>query len=230
MLPATIASLTLGVLLTTSYRTAQEMRIQSQASSRRFANFVIVLKKAEDRRLQLVQENRELRAQIAGLKTGKQNPASLELDKEVKEFKILSGEVPVRGPGLLVQIDDRTATGTLIYSGDLKDILNILRYGGAEAIAINGQRVVATTAIHEAGRNLLINRIPVNRSSGIPYEIAAIGDSGKLETYLRSTYGLIGDLEASGVQITILPEDQLEIPAYNGGYIYKKSKPIKGQS
>lgn len=230
MLPATIAALTLGILLTISYRTAQEIRRQSQVSSRRYATFITVLKKAEARRLRLVEENDALRQQIAGIKSGKQNPASLQLDKQVKEFKILSGELPVRGPGVLVAMDDRTATGTLIYSGDLKDILNILRYGGAEAIAINGQRVVATTAIHEAGRNLLINRIPVNRTSGIPYEIAAIGDAAKLEGYLRSTYGLIGDLEASGVKINISTEDQIEIPAYTGGYVFKKSVPVKGKT
>jgi uncharacterized protein YlxW (UPF0749 family) len=59
-----------------------------------------------------------------------------------------------------------------IQDVDLREIVNALWRAGAEAIAVNGQRVVATTAIREAGGTILVNFAPVSS----PYRISAVGD------------------------------------------------------
>ena len=95
--------------------------------------------------------------------------------------------VPVSGPGLRVTLDDAPppadsdpvgGTGTenqagVVQDADVQLAVNALWASGAEAIAINGQRVGATTAIRQAGGAVLVNFRPVSP----PYDIEAIGES-----------------------------------------------------
>jgi uncharacterized protein YlxW (UPF0749 family) len=138
---------------------------------------------------------------------------------------MLNGKTKVEGPGILMTIDDRNAYDK-ITSSDLQDIVNVLRYSGAEAISINNQRIIANTPISEAGKNMLINKTPVNTNDGITYEIKVIGDSEKLERLVKITNNLVSDLiDLKGVKFTVIQEKKVIIPAYLGGYIYDQAKP-----
>lgn len=203
-----------------------EMQKQLQNSGQRYASLIRVLNHAKDKQTAIAAEVAGLRKQLEQNKAGVPTTGKAgELSREINTLKILTGELAVQGPGLSVTLDDRQATATKIFSGDIKDIINILRYSGAEAISINGQRVVNNTAVHEAGRNLLVNRAPINRQQGIPYEILAIGDQDNMESYLKVTYGLFTDLQAAGVKIDISRADRVEIPAYKGGMVFKYGRP-----
>ncbi|MHB8172618.1 MAG: DUF881 domain-containing protein [Thermincolia bacterium] len=226
--PIMLTAMVLGLMLTFQFRATQEIKKESNNSTRRFATFLTVLEKAENKRVGLEKEVVQLRERIWAYREGiEKTPVITGLTEEIDRLKVITGELPVKGPGLVLTLDDRNNQGgTVIYSSDLKDIINILRYGGAEAISINGQRIVTNTAIHEAGRNLLVNKVPVNRTSGVPYEITAIGDTAELENYLRVTYGLLPDLEAGGVKVDIARQERLVIPAYKGGTTFRLAKPV----
>ncbi|MDA8233284.1 MAG: DUF881 domain-containing protein [Clostridia bacterium] len=225
--PIMLTAMVLGLMLTFQFRATQEIQKESNNSTRRFATFLTVLKKAETRRVGLEKEVIRLREQIRAYREGaEKSPAVTGVTKEIDRLKVITGELPVEGSGLVLTLDDRNIQGgTVIYSSDLKDVINILRYGGAEAISINGQRIVTNTAVHEAGRNLLVNKVPITRTSGVPYEIAAIGNAAELENYLRVTYGLLPDLEAGGVRVNIVRQERLVIPAFKGGTTFRLAKP-----
>lgn len=100
------------------------------------------------------------------------------LDRE----ELLAGSLPVVGPGLKVSLDDSAPTAAgqrnRVLDRDLQAVVNALWAAGAEAVAVNGQRITAQSAIRQAGEAILINFQPVQS----PYVVDAIGDPVKLAT------------------------------------------------
>ncbi|WP_032770541.1 DUF881 domain-containing protein [Streptomyces californicus] len=106
---------------------------------------------------------------------------------------LLSGATPVEGPGVKLVVDDAKDTdqgggGPRDSSGfadtgrvrdrDMQRVVNGLWESGAEAIAINGQRLTALSAIRAAGDAILVD----NRPLVPPYTVFAVGDGKKLAT------------------------------------------------
>jgi uncharacterized protein YlxW (UPF0749 family) len=112
------------------------------------------------------------------------------LASQVAVLELVTGEQPVRGPGLVVSLDDaanatdggatprggQLASGR-IYDRDVQDAANALWAAGAEAITINGQRLTAQTAIRSAGEAVLVDFRPL----APPYVLRAIGDVDAME-------------------------------------------------
>ncbi len=106
------------------------------------------------------------------------------LAAQVTTLELAAGEVPVRGPALVVTLDDApdaadasaSRGGQLgngrIYDRDVQDVANALWAAGAEALAVNGQRLAAGTAIRSAGEAVLVDFRPLSP----PYVLTAIGD------------------------------------------------------
>ena len=105
-------------------------------------------------------------------------------------LELTTGQIAVRGPGVVVTLDDAPATpgattrargGQLgdgrVYDRDLQDVVNALWSVGAEAIAINGQRLTAQTAIRSAGEAVLVDFRPLSP----PYVLRAVGDAAAME-------------------------------------------------
>jgi uncharacterized protein YlxW (UPF0749 family) len=104
---------------------------------------------------------------------------------QVATLELVTGGLAVRGPGLVVTLDDApnassdaTAArgGQLgnghIYDRDIQDVVNALWAVGAEAIAVNGQRLTAQTAIRSAGEAVLVDFRPLTP----PYVLRAVGN------------------------------------------------------
>lgn len=202
-----IAAVVFGFMLSLQLKTYHYFQEQTMLSKERNTALNEVLERAMAEKEQYERELEELNRQVSLRKAeGVQSEREKVLLAERERFAILAGETEVTGKGIRITLDDRKAT-TIIFSGDVKDIINILRLAGAEGIEFNDQRIIAHTAVHEAGRNLLVNKVPVNRRTGIPYEFKAIGPQDTLIEYLSTTYGLLHDLETAGVAISILKED-----------------------
>src|ERR1700730_327905 len=92
------------------------------------------------------------------------------IQKELVTLREVNGEVPVHGPGLQIRIQ-----GT-IMDFELQDALNNLRTAGAEAIALNGYRIVSSTPVQSHGNSLLINGHAVSS----PLSLLVIGDPEQL--------------------------------------------------
>lgn len=144
------------------------------------------------------------------------------LRAQVREAEQAAGLSALVGPGVRIRLDDADSdcpTGDpadcRIRDRDLQAAVNTLFAAGAEAVAVNEERIVATSAIRNAGSAVLVNY----RVLGPPYEVAAIGDPDTLVADVRRSelardfavwtdrYGLGFDLEAV---------DELVLPAYAG--------------
>jgi uncharacterized protein YlxW (UPF0749 family) len=162
----------------------------------------------------LVEANANLRAEIDTLEAQLDNYRSagssglLEpLVEELNRIKMVNGLVEVSGPGITVRI-----SGPL-NALNLQDLINELRNAGAEAIALNGERLVlrSAVAIDDQGWLTVDN---VRLAS--PYVFEAVGDSETLETALLRSGGLIAVLEHSytDLQVDISRTDKLVLPVH----------------
>jgi uncharacterized protein YlxW (UPF0749 family) len=130
-----------------------------------------------------------------------------------------AGLTDVKGPGITIRLDDAPARkeGTpvdwlIIHDQDIKIILNELKKAGAQAISINGERVVATSEQICAGPTILINgsRYPV------PYVINAIGDPDVLFENI-SMSDRIAEMVEYDIRVEIAKSKEIIIPKFIGG-------------
>jgi len=100
----------------------------------------------------------------------------------------------------------------IVHDGDLRRIVNELKNAGAEAISINGQRIVATTAITCIGNVIKINDEKVSS----PFIIKAIGFPESMETALNRAGGYLDYLNDDGIITSIKKIDNVKITKYTG--------------
>jgi len=131
---------------------------------------------------QLQAENTKLQTELDQYQRGA--AAALLADTRLKRTQLLAGSVPVKGPGLRIVLDDSKKEITnkeevnnyIIHEQYLRKLVNALWNSGAEAIAINGQRLTALTTIFCTGTVINIGSV----AETPPYVIEVIGDSDKL--------------------------------------------------
>ena len=138
---------------------------------------------------ELVDANSELRAEIESLRAeqasheGDTRVAGLEeLVAELNRLKVLNGMVEVSGSGVELLVDGP------LSALDVQDLINELRNAGAEAIALNGRRlVVNSVVVVEDKGQTAVDGQPI----GLPYRFLAIGDPRTMGTALLRTGGLL---------------------------------------
>lgn len=137
--------------------------------------------------------------------------ASEMLDNELAEYNMLVGKTNVVGEGIVLKLSDSFAR--TYSSGNLVYLINELKYAGAEAISINGQRIINMTDIVTIQEKyILINGQKINA----PYEVKVIGDRSKLKEVLEFPKdGFIDDYRNQGYLIEMTESNEVHIPAYN---------------
>ncbi len=147
-----------------------------------------------------------------------------EINAELERQKMMAGLLAVEGPGVLVTLDDSSirsaaadSTDFLIHEYDLRDVVNLLWLAGSEAIAVNDERIVATTSIYCVGSTVMVNDTRLSP----PYLIQAVGNSVVQEDVLRNP-GYLREIkqraELYGVQFKVNRIGTLTLPAYKGGF------------
>ncbi|MFI3114521.1 MAG: DUF881 domain-containing protein [Clostridia bacterium] len=96
-------------------------------------------------------------------------------------------------------------------------VINELRAAGAEAISINGERILATSEIICAGSTVSVN----NRKYSAPYSIKAIGNSSELYGALTMRQGVVEILSKWGIEVEVTEHENLTIEAFDGIIINK---------
>ena len=149
--------------------------------------------------------------------------------EQIKKNNMLLGTVEVKGAGLEITLADNNAagkglidpSGVLVHYNDLLQVVNALNNAGAEAISINGQRVITTTAITCEGNVIKVNGEKVSS----PFVIKAIGSQGLLLGSMTMAGGYLDEID-DWVIVNVKTVDDIIIEKYNGiiSYKYVKSK------
>ncbi len=132
------------------------------------------------------------------------------IEEELQESNLLVGKTDVYGEGVTVTLNNGDM-GVQAY--DLIDLVNELRYAGAEAISINGIRVLPMTYIVDMGEYTYI-MVDLQRLEA-PYVVKAIGDKEELTRVLNLDGSGFVD-RAVGIKVSVTAENRVEIPKYNG--------------
>ena len=138
---------------------------------------------------------RALQSQIADLNrsnaalasSSTKNQGELDdMETRVRRAELVSGFSAVHGPGVRITVDDRPGgeVDGEVLDEDLATLVDGLFAAGAEAVAINDQRVNALGGIRNTNRAVHVNGRPVNA----PYVVSAIGDPRTLQARLVETY------------------------------------------
>ena len=149
---------------------------------------------------------------------------------DLEKYKMAAGIVDVKGPGVVVTVDDPIPTEE--YSNEysiimlryelLLSLVNKMKDAGAEAISINGQRIIVTTEISLAGDNVNINTVP----TAPPYIIKAIGNPETVESTITIRFGIIETMKNYGLRVNIQKKDEIEIPRFSGIIKYRYAEPV----
>ncbi len=138
--------------------------------------------------------------------------ASELLDKELENSNLIVGNTDIYGEGIIVTLTDNN--NQVIVAEDLLELINELRYAGAEAISINDVRIINTTDIVEVGNTLIM--VGGQRLSS-PYVVKAIGNQAYLSSILSlKNSGFIDKYNNSGKTVTLVANKKVEILKYNG--------------
>ncbi|WP_053956895.1 DUF881 domain-containing protein [Inediibacterium massiliense] len=225
----------LGLVLTLQFRTVQNNILGGIASGQKAQELAAELKKARDEKDALVGEVNSLEAKLKEIEESesKEDVLVKSISAELEKYKIISGLREVKGPGVVVVVDDPPANpefpsdiSVIMYNFDLLlSLINRLNDAGAEAISINGQRIVSRTEISLAGNNVNINSVP----TAPPFEIKAIGNADTLESALNIRFGIVEQMksEAYNLSVSVKKKDEIVIPRYNEVIKFRYAKPVE---
>lgn len=207
-----------GFFLTTAYLNPQPGQVSARAPEReRLASLIRVEQERSDE-LRFTAD--ELRRQVADFqKVRERGPSGPSA--ALTELRERMGLVAAAGPGLVVTLDDSSGeespSGNLndlvIHSQDVQAVANGLWGAGAEALAVNGQRVVPTSAMLCVGNTLLIN----GTVHSPPFRFTAIGDqlqSAFMADPLVKRFA--EDAERFKLGFKVEQKDRVTVPAYTG--------------
>jgi uncharacterized protein YlxW (UPF0749 family) len=177
----------------------------------------------------------ELRSAIQGVEGQSTGSADLvrQLNAELEEARIAAGLIALTGSGMVLLLDDSQVpvppgasdAEYLVGSRDIRSVVEELWIAGAEAIAVNGERVTPTTAIIDIGSSLLVNSAYL----APPYQVTAIGSEDLYERLSRSA-GFIDFVrsraEAYGIRLSFAEPESVDMPAFAGTVTLRYSRPL----
>src|SRR5690554_3488971 len=189
----TLVSLILGLMLATQFKNVQ--KVGGNVSVQRTQELTEYIKKLESDNENLLNQINEYKDIISSYENTSQDETLLN---ELIRTKSQAGLMSMEGPGVVITVDNLLISGwdgnqqvfQSVHYDDLLRLINELNAAGAEAIAINNERVISTTEIRNAGDYIVIN---TNRHS-TPFEIKAIGNPDNLEAALKLLGGVVDNL------------------------------------
>lgn len=185
----------------------------------------------------LEQDNGDLRSQIQVIqdeikalneRLAGSSAQARAIDNQANDAKAHAGLTKSTGPGVSVNLangndphvpNDNKRDWQVKYL-DIQDVVSLLWAAGAEGVAVNGQRVVASSSFYVAGTDVLLNGVHLQS----PYRVEAIGDSSRFTDALGDSHNLPelkdrGDLYQ--LKLAWQAERSITLPAFVGATVMK---------
>lgn len=155
-----------------------------------------------------------------------------DLNAQLLDARISAGLIPLRGTGIVLQLEDSLEpaapgaddTDYLVGARDVRAVVGELWQAGAEAIAINGERVTPSTAIIDIGPSVLVNAAYLSA----PYQITALGPSDLYER-LAASPGFVDFVRSRGqtygIRVSFAEPDTVDMPAFAGTVTLRYARP-----
>lgn len=222
----------LGIVLSLQFKIVQKNYLEGLNPSVVSSQLVSELSQTRVEKSKLKQQLQVLQGKIDAIEesAAKENAIVKNLKEEIREYKTMAGLVDVAGPGVEVVIDNPSkelnynSENNIVTEFDMiLRLINELNASGAEAVAINDQRIVSTSEIRTAGKNLIVNTVPVTA----PLIIRAIGEGDTLDGTLNQRFGIVSEIRDAGYLIEVKRSNRVEITKYNGIIQFKYSETVE---
>ncbi|USQ82047.1 DUF881 domain-containing protein [Ornithinimicrobium faecis] len=207
-----VTSVLLGFLLSVA---AQTLRTPDPADAATRAELTERIETADALGDEHATQIETLRGEITNLQDRLATPVVDQA--ELDEAALAAGATAVVGEGVVLTLNDPPPSADRtdderVLSRDLQTIVNGLWAHGAEAIAINDQRLTSTSTIRFAGQAIVVDLKALAR----PYEVVIIGDREELMDEMRSgsTGSYLTELRSDyGILVDLSPQDEVTLPA-----------------
>jgi uncharacterized protein YlxW (UPF0749 family) len=176
----------------------------------------------------------ELREQIQAMEGSGEGSAAVvkDLNDQLEAARIAAGLIPLTGTGIVLLLDDSlepvapdaNEADYLVDGRDLRTVVEELWIAGAEAIAINGERITPTSAVIDIGPSVLVNSAYL----AAPYQVTALGPRD-LYSRLAASPGFVDFIraraESYGVRVSFAEPESVDIPAFAGTVTLRYARP-----
>lgn len=212
---------TLGLGLAIQVRSTND---ESRLRGARQEDLVRILDELDSRSQRLLDEKSELEGQRTELENSSDQAeeARRQTEKKTDQLAVLAGSVAAQGPGIALTISD---PGSHVRADMLLDTLQELRAAGAEAIQINGVRVVADTFFSD---DLKSGGVEIDgRKVRQPYRFKVIGNPQDLEPALNIPGGVVQSFEKEQANVGVVRNEKIIVDALRqvGKPDYARSAP-----
>ena len=201
----TIVCLLLGVALVVQFRTQRNITASILVSSP--AEQASILDSLVESNGSLRKEIDTLEKQLVDYHVGTTEGNLQSLAKDLNQIKVFNGLIEVSGPGIELVL------GGPLAAEEIQDVINELRNAGAEAIALNGQRVVLNSVVVADRAGLTLHGTAVVP----PYRFIAIGEPDTLARAVDRKGGLVPALLANhpGLEMDVQKRGDLVAPIHD---------------
>lgn len=205
----TLVCMLLGVVIAMQYRSVMVINSLTVYEQQRSSDLITDLLREKRNNEQLQQRINELQKDLETYRTSSSNELETirELNEYINKLQILAGLKTVKGAGVVVTMD---SIGNAYLDDDhILTVLNELRATDVQALAVNDERIIATSEVRKAGSYMTVN----GRKLLPPYVIKAIADPDKLESSLKMMTGVVETLEYLNIKVDVKKEENIIIPA-----------------
>ncbi|MBP7175302.1 MAG: DUF881 domain-containing protein [Thermoclostridium sp.] len=205
----TIVCLILGIVVAMQYRSVKINNSLAVYEQQRSSDLISDLLREKENNEQLSKRIEELQAELQELRNGTSNDADYiqSMKKSILELQILAGKKTVKGKGVIVTIESQGSAQ--VEDSNILAVLNELRAADVQALAVNDERIIATSEVRRAGSYMTVN----GRKLLPPYIIKAIADPVKLENSLKIMHGIVDILKYYDLKVEVKQDENIIIPA-----------------
>lgn len=209
--------LVIGFMISFSYHLTQQQKESIKITTSQWERDM----KLRNELVELEEKNRKLQKELFAKqkkvmdmekKLAEEQQAYYDMAEEAERYRIFLGKVKVKGPGVTVTLKDghynpseENVNNYLVHERHVFMVVNELYAAGAEAVAVNGQRLSHRSYIVCNGPVIEIdgNQLPA------PFEIAAIGDPKVLSAALELQGGIKDMLVSENIEVKIETKNEI---------------------
>lgn len=214
--------LVLGITIAWQFQSVKNYSKVSALKNQRQDDLVNQLLREQENNANLSKKLSESKNELDNLKSSYGDEKLKILNDEIEKLSIIAGLTTVTGKGIIVTLN-KLSDFADIHDDDILSIINELRATDAQAIAINNERIIATSEIRYAAGTIMIN----GKQMPPPYAIKAIVDPVNADNALKL---MQGPLESVSVfaDVKIEKSEKLTIPKVRDEVIkYDLLTPVK---
>lgn len=217
-----IIGMVVGLLVTSQLKSKPQ-----RPSSTPLSNYTLLKENQEN----LTKEQADLKNQISllqnqildiGQKLKKTQSSSRQQVDQLAVLKDKTGLTELRGKGMVITLDDSAqfpaSSNSIAHAADMRDLVNFLWTQGVSGIAINNERIVASTSI-----DCIVNTVMINNTKmTTPFVMSVVSDNKDLKGYIEKNDNLTSiwqRVKNEGLKFAIIESDNIILPVYKGSLV-----------